>query len=255
MGMIPSAFEGVWLALVSLTSVGYGRLYPKTWPGRCISIFSMLFGSFYLAMPLYIIGGSFYQTWKKEQAKDEQLKRSIMNSKLGSFLNAPGARTKPGEQLFPLSDHHCEGVWKYKNIAFTVEKVSGALKSVLERIIAEGERKHRFAQGNSSRTASGRSASPSHPVRKQPSEKPLSEEELTEKIKKFSRSDAAWSLAVEHAEVQPLFQAVSECQLGHLNLSKLVRHIDEGMNAQPQPRGPKKRMGINSIFRPPPATT
>ena len=63
---ISSAFEGLWLALVTLTSVGYGRISPVTPFGKMIAVFAMIFGSFYYAMPLFIVGGSFYGQWKQE---------------------------------------------------------------------------------------------------------------------------------------------------------------------------------------------
>ena len=57
---------------------------------------------------------------------------------------APATGNSKG--LFTLPQQHCTNVWKYKNIAFTLEKCSNALKAVIERLIAEAEAKTREAK-------------------------------------------------------------------------------------------------------------
>lgn len=139
-----TALEGYWLAWVSLTSVGYGRIYPRKNVGRLIGVFGMLFGSFYLAMPLYIIGGSFYQCWKKNEAKEAQIKKFIMPAHLHKAAQKAKKDASGNSQgLYVLSAIHCTNVWKYKNIAYSLEKCSNGLKNLIERVIAEAEAKSR----------------------------------------------------------------------------------------------------------------
>jgi hypothetical protein len=45
---------------VTLTSVGYGGRYPQTSGGKAIAMFAAMFGLFAQAMPLTIIGNTFY---------------------------------------------------------------------------------------------------------------------------------------------------------------------------------------------------
>ncbi|KAJ8601240.1 hypothetical protein CTAYLR_003247 [Chrysophaeum taylorii] len=62
---LSSALDGFWLSLVTMTSVGFGRITPTTAAGRCVMVFAMIFGQFYLAMPLTIVGSQFYKLWLK----------------------------------------------------------------------------------------------------------------------------------------------------------------------------------------------
>ena len=36
----------MWLTIVSMTTVGYGDVYPQTYPGRAFAVFSFVFGNF-----------------------------------------------------------------------------------------------------------------------------------------------------------------------------------------------------------------
>jgi len=53
----------MYFAIVTIGTVGYGDLYPKTWWGRVISMFFMITGVFYTAIPLSIIGNNFAKVW------------------------------------------------------------------------------------------------------------------------------------------------------------------------------------------------
>ena len=62
---LPSAFEAIWLTIVTMTTVGYGGVSPITPLGKITAAIIMLFGSFYLSMPLTIVGSVFYQCYKR----------------------------------------------------------------------------------------------------------------------------------------------------------------------------------------------
>ena len=77
------------------------------------------------------------------------------------------------------------------------------------------------------------------------------EEEIRDRISRFSRNEAAWQLPVEKSEVQGVFQCIKQCQLAHLALSKLVRAVDEGLHSIQPPR--RKKVVNYSIFHTPEA--
>ena len=62
--------DGMWLTIVTLTSVGYGRFYPRNIVGQLLSILVGILGAFYMAMPLAIVGTTFYSAYKlKEETR------------------------------------------------------------------------------------------------------------------------------------------------------------------------------------------
>lgn len=52
-------FEAIYWATVSLTTVGYGDIYPVTTTGRIVTMASSIFGIAIIAMPAGIISAGF----------------------------------------------------------------------------------------------------------------------------------------------------------------------------------------------------
>ena len=46
-----------------MTSVGYGDQIPQTQFASVVAAFAMLFGAFFMAMPIAIIGNNFERAW------------------------------------------------------------------------------------------------------------------------------------------------------------------------------------------------
>lgn len=64
----PTFFDAVYWATVSLTTVGYGDIYPVTGIGRFISMTSSMFGVAIIALPAGVIAGEYL----KEVERDNQ---------------------------------------------------------------------------------------------------------------------------------------------------------------------------------------
>ncbi len=58
----PSAWDGIWWAVVTVTTVGYGDLYPNSVGGRLIAMVVMLFGIGFLSVLTATIASRFVQT-------------------------------------------------------------------------------------------------------------------------------------------------------------------------------------------------
>lgn len=58
----PTIWDGIWWAVVSVTTVGYGDLYPKTVEGRLVAMVVMLFGIGFLSVLTATIASRFVQT-------------------------------------------------------------------------------------------------------------------------------------------------------------------------------------------------
>ena len=55
----------------SMTSVGYGQRFPKSSMGKGVAIVAAIFGAFYMAMPLTIIGSTFMRSTSSRKRHGE----------------------------------------------------------------------------------------------------------------------------------------------------------------------------------------
>ena len=64
-------FDAIYWATVSLTTVGYGDIYPITTAGRVITMISSIFGIAIIALPSGIITAGYMNALNEEKNKDE----------------------------------------------------------------------------------------------------------------------------------------------------------------------------------------
>ncbi len=65
-------FDAVYWATVSLTTVGYGDIYPVTTAGRFVAMTSSLFGIAVIALPSGIITAGYMEELKKDRDKEDE---------------------------------------------------------------------------------------------------------------------------------------------------------------------------------------
>ncbi len=73
--VINSVLDAWWVMAVTMTTVGYGGKYPVRAAGKSIAIAAAMVGSFYLSMPLTIIGTQFYDVYTQVSDEDHDEKR------------------------------------------------------------------------------------------------------------------------------------------------------------------------------------
>ena len=61
-------FDAIYWATVSLTTVGYGDIYPVTTTGRIITMISSMFGIAIVALPAGIITAEYMEALNEERA-------------------------------------------------------------------------------------------------------------------------------------------------------------------------------------------
>ncbi len=69
----PSLWDGIWWAIVTVTTVGYGDLYPRSVGGRIVAMVVMLFGIGFLSVLTATIASRFVQT----DSHNEQMKATL----------------------------------------------------------------------------------------------------------------------------------------------------------------------------------
>jgi hypothetical protein len=67
----PNIPHTMYYMMVTMTTTGYGDQYPSSPLGKILASFAAVFGILFLAMPLTIVGNSFYNNWNKFLAKQE----------------------------------------------------------------------------------------------------------------------------------------------------------------------------------------
>ena len=68
-----NAFSGLWWAVATLTTVGYGDIYPVTVMGRIIGAIIALLGIGMVAIPTGLISSGFMEHLRKKQEHDNEL--------------------------------------------------------------------------------------------------------------------------------------------------------------------------------------
>lgn len=68
----PSVPETIWFVGVTMTTVGYGDMYPSTWAGKLVCGGIIICGILFLAMPLAIVGNTFSDVWQSRHVEKFQ---------------------------------------------------------------------------------------------------------------------------------------------------------------------------------------
>lgn len=99
---IPQSF---WWAVITMTTVGYGDVYPKTTLGRCNAAISFLCGVIAIALPIHPIINNFVLFYNKQQVLETAAKHEI---ELMALRSGGGDR----EAAPSAHKHACgAGVW------------------------------------------------------------------------------------------------------------------------------------------------
>lgn len=67
----------MWWALTTVTTVGYGDLYPTTWPGRVIASVVMLVGIRFFALLTATVSATFVKGDRPDEAIQADLKEIL----------------------------------------------------------------------------------------------------------------------------------------------------------------------------------
>ncbi|MBN3304364.1 potassium voltage-gated channel subfamily F member 1 [Amia ocellicauda] len=88
---IPQSF---WWAVITMTTVGYGDIYPKTTLGRCNAAISFLCGVIAIALPIHPIINNFVIYYNKQKVLETAAKHELDLMELHSSARRPGSEKK-----------------------------------------------------------------------------------------------------------------------------------------------------------------
>jgi len=66
----PSIIAASWWSMVTMTTVGYGEIYPRTALGKCVGCIAMLVGMVLIALPVAIVGQKFQDVYESHDLDD-----------------------------------------------------------------------------------------------------------------------------------------------------------------------------------------
>jgi hypothetical protein len=75
-----NAFDASWCMLVTMTTVGFGDLYPVTGAGRSVTTIAMIVGMFATAMPVTVLGNRFAEEYDREEYKKLHTHYMVLDS-------------------------------------------------------------------------------------------------------------------------------------------------------------------------------
>jgi hypothetical protein len=135
----PSIIAASWWSMVTMTSVGYGDVYPKTTLGKFVACVNMFVGVMLIALPVAIVGKKFQDVYETHDLENEKLQSSLKMKSTGEVwsLKPPSdviqrlrhLRIKDSDLASSVSDLTCclEQLWEER------EQLSREYKGELER--------------------------------------------------------------------------------------------------------------------------
>jgi len=119
-----SSFQSVvhtfWWCIVTVTTVGYGDIFPHSVLGKIVAGFAMILGIVMLAFPLTIISSTFSEIYGNKKKKDEELRQ------LAQKENGTPFKTK-----YELVDNMYENLFSFEGKIGTVSEDLDKMKQDL----------------------------------------------------------------------------------------------------------------------------
>lgn len=85
----PNIYSSMWWAIATLTTVGYGDVYPTTGLGKVLAGVIALLGIGLVALPTGILSGSFVQAMNDQKAQQAEERQRALDTDGDGYMNCP----------------------------------------------------------------------------------------------------------------------------------------------------------------------
>lgn len=85
----PNIYASMWWAIATLTTVGYGDVYPATGLGKILAGVIALLGIGLVALPTGILSGSFVQAMNDQKEREAEERRRALDPDDDGMMNCP----------------------------------------------------------------------------------------------------------------------------------------------------------------------
>merc|ERR550525_795827 len=120
-GNIMTYGSSVWLTIVSMTTLGYGDMYPTADAGRvCIGL-CVVSATVFMAIPIGIIGNAFNDVWKNRD-------RILLMQRARVGMKQAGYSAKDIKRLFKIFDRYKNGLLNMKEFRLMLTELRLGLK-------------------------------------------------------------------------------------------------------------------------------
>ncbi len=159
-GSIPAA---MWWAIVTLTTVGYGDVYPVTLVGRLVASVTMVFGLMMLALPVGIVATAFAEEIHRREfvvtwgmIARIPLFAALSASEIGDITRVLNARTVPAGTVLVRKGDAARSMFVIASGEVEVELPTGSVRLAAGQFFGE-----RALLENAQRSATVRATQPS----------------------------------------------------------------------------------------------
>lgn len=118
----PSIVAASWWSMVTMTSVGYGEVVPRTTQGKCVGFVAMLVGMVLIALPVAIVGQKFQDVYESHDLEETTLRATARMKVSGEVWSlVPSSNIFERTKTLKFKDHALAG--NVSELVSSLEKV------------------------------------------------------------------------------------------------------------------------------------